>query len=192
MRIAIVDDISEERTLLRNRLESQFSRRNVHVDIFEYENGETFLTAAKECPFTVVFLDIYMNGSNGIDTAKELRRSDTDCLLIFTTTSTDHALEGFQVRALHYLVKPYSENDISALADEILSRIPDSGKYIDVKVNGSNIQIPFRKIIYAEHFSHMIHIHTAGERELVTRQSFDSFITSLKMDSRSISVTVAL
>ena len=52
MRIAIVDDISEERTLLRNRLESQFSRRNVHVDIFEYENGETFLTAAKECPFT--------------------------------------------------------------------------------------------------------------------------------------------
>ena len=148
MRIAIVDDISEERTLLRNRLESQFSRRNVHVDIFEYENGETFLTAAKECPFTVVFLDIYMNGSNGIDTAKELRRSDTDCLLVFTTTSTDHALEGFQVRALHYLVKPYSENDISALADEILSRIPDSGKYIDVKVNGSNIQIPFRKIIY--------------------------------------------
>ena len=96
MRIAIVDDISEERTLLRNRLESQFSRRNVHVDIFEYENGETFLTAAKECPFTVVFLDIYMNGSNGIDTAKELRRSDTDCLLVFTTTSTDHALEGFQ------------------------------------------------------------------------------------------------
>ena len=62
MRIAIVDDISEERTLLRNRLEYQFSRRNVHVDIFEYENGETFLTAAKECPFTVVFLDIYMNG----------------------------------------------------------------------------------------------------------------------------------
>ena len=137
MKIAIVDDISDERTLLRNRLESQFSRRNVHTDIFEYENGETFLTSAKECPFTVVFLDIYMNGANGIDIAKELRRSDTDCLLIFTTTSTDHALEGFQVRALHYLVKPYSENDISALADEILSRIPDSGKYIDIKVNGN-------------------------------------------------------
>ena len=128
-------------------------------------------------------IQIYLNMK--IDIAKELRRSDTDCLLIFTTTSTDHALEGFQVRALHYLVKPYSENDISALADEILSRIPDYGKYIDVKVNGSNIQIPFQKIIYAEHFSHMIHIHTASEeRELVTRQSFDSFITSLKMDAR--------
>ena len=184
MRIAIVDDIHSERVLLHTRLEEQLTKRGVHADLTEFENGEAFLKASRERPFTVLFLDIYMNGSNGIDTAKELRRSDTDCLLIFTTTSTDHALEGFQVRALHYLVKPYSENDISALADEILSRIPDSGKYIDVKVNGSNIQIPFRKIIYAEHFSHMIHIHTDGERELVTRQSFDSFITSLKMDPR--------
>ena len=184
MRIAIVDDLAAERALLKDRLEQQLHRRNVQADILEYESSETFLEAAWKAPFTAAFLDIYMNGSNGIDTAKELRRSDTDCLLIFTTTSTDHALEGFQVRALHYLVKPYSENDISVLADEILSRIPESGKYIDVKVNGSNIQIPFRKIIYAEHFSHMIHIHTAGERELVTRQSFDSFITSLKMDAR--------
>ena len=139
MRIAIVDDISEERTLLRNRLESQFSRRNVHTDILEYENGETFLTAAKECPFTVVFLDIYMNGSNGIDTAKELRRSDTDCLLIFTTTSTDHALEGFQVRPLHYLVKPYSENDISDVLSVLPLPIIHPGSYTAA---GSEAQIP--------------------------------------------------
>ena len=184
MLIAIVDDIAEERILLRTRLENILDQKNVEFHCYEYENGEAFLKASKEHDFTVLFLDIYMDGANGIEIAKEFRKSNKDCLLIFTTTSTDHALEGFQVRALHYLVKPYSENDISVLADEILSRIPDSGKYIDVKVNGSNIQIPFRKIIYAEHFSHMIHIHTAGERELVTRQSFDSFITSLKMDSR--------
>ena len=184
MTIAIVDDIKEERVLLRTRLEKIFHQKDMGFHCCEYENGEAFLEASKDQDITVLFLDIYMDGANGIEIAKEFRKSNKDCLLIFTTTSTDHALEGFQVRALHYLVKPYSENDISALADEILSRIPDSGKYIDVKVNGSNIQIPFQEIIYAEHFSHMIHIHTAGERELVTRQSFDSFITSLKMDSR--------
>ena len=184
MTIAIVDDIKEERVLLRTRLEKIFHQKDMGFHCCEYENGEAFLEASKDQDITVLFLDIYMDGANGIEIAKEFRKSNKDCLLIFTTTSTDHALEGFQVRALHYLVKPYSENDISALADEILSRIPDSGKYIDVKVNGSNIQIPFRKIIYAEHFSHMIHIHTDGERELMTRQSFDSFITSLKMDPR--------
>ena len=89
-----------------------------------------------------------------------------------------------QSQALHYLVKPYNEKEISTLLDEILSRIPDSGKYIDVKVNGSNIQIPFKNIIYAEHFSHMIHIHTTGGKEMLTRQSFEAFTASLKMDSR--------
>ena len=169
MRIAIVDDIKEERAVLYGWLSNQLSKRNIPGDFVEFESGEEFLAAAKKRPFTVVFLDIYMNGANGIEIARELRMSDSDCFLIFTTTSTDHALEGFRVRAL---------------LDEILSRIPDSGKYIDVKVNGSNIQIPFKNIIYAEHFSHMIHIHTTGGKEMLTRQSFEAFTASLKMDSR--------
>ena len=159
-------------------------KRGVHADLAEFENGEFFLKAAKERSFAVLFLDIYMDGANGVEIARELRKSDPDCLLIFTTTSADHAVEGFKVRALHYLVKPYSEKEISDLIDEILSRIPSSGKYIDIKVNGSNIQVPFRSIVYAEHFSHMIHVHTSKARELVTRQSFEAFNALLKMDPR--------
>ena len=184
MRIAIVDDIKEERDKLADVLTKQLSRRGIHVNLFEFENGEDFLIAAKERPFTVVFLDIYMSGANGIETARELRIFDSDALLIFTTTSTDHALDGFKVRAMHYLVKPYPENEISDLIDEVLSRIPDSGKYIDIKVNGSNVQVPFRHIIYAEHFSHMIHIHTDSKKTLITRQSFANFTAPLKTETQ--------
>ena len=105
MRIAIVDDLAAERALLKDRLEQQLHRRNVQADILEYESGETFLEAARKAPFTAAFLDIYMDGMTGMEAAKKLRKTNTDCLLVFTTTSTDHALEGFQVRALHYLVK---------------------------------------------------------------------------------------
>lgn len=183
MRIAIVDDIKEERAVLYGWLSNQLSKGIFLVISLSLNQEKNFWRQQKR-PFTVVFLDIYMNGANGIEIARELRMSDSDCFLIFTTTSTDHALEGFRVRALHYLVKPYNEKEISTLLDEILSRIPDSGKYIDVKVNGSNIQIPFKNIIYAEHFSHMIHIHTTGGKEMLTRQSFEAFTASLKMDSR--------
>ena len=93
MRIAIVDDISEERTLLRNRLESQFSRRNVHVDIFEYENGETFLTAAKECPFTVVFLDIYMNGARDPAWIADSKSDATAIRMLIATMMNGNALK---------------------------------------------------------------------------------------------------
>ena len=130
MRIAIVDDLAAERTLLKDRLEWQLQRRNVQADILEYESGETFLEAARKAPFTAAFLDIYMDGMTGMEAAKKLRKTNTDCLLVFTTTSTDHALEGFQVRALHYLVKPFTEADIDALTDELLARIPQPDKYI--------------------------------------------------------------
>ena len=117
MRIAIVDDLAAERALLKDRLEQQLHRRNVQADILEYESGETFLEAARKAPFTAAFLDIYMDGMTGMEAAKKLRKTNTDCLLVFTTTSTDHALEGFQVRALHYLVKPFTEADIDRIRE---------------------------------------------------------------------------
>lgn len=184
MRIAIVDDLAEERALLRSRLERQLRRRNVQANISEYASGEEFLEAEKAQHFTVAFLDIYMAGVNGIETAKEMRKKDTDCLLIFTTTSSDHALEGFQVRALHYLVKPFTEDAIGTLTDEILARIPQPDKYMKLKVDGSEIRLFYQNIVYAEHFAHVIYVHTTAKRTLSTRCSFKAFIEPLKGESR--------
>lgn len=184
MRIAIVDDMAEERKLLRARVEKQLARRAVPAKFFEYESGEDFLAAAEKEHFTVVFLDIYMGGITGTEAAARLRTFDTDCLLIFTTTSTDHAVEGFRVRAMHYLVKPYEEEEISDLIGEILHRIPTPDLYMDIKVSGSDVRLRFRDIVYAEHYSHMIHIHTANKKVLVTRQSFSDFTAPLKEDER--------
>lgn len=112
MRIAIVDDLAKERASLHLRLEKILNLRSVCAEILEYESGEAFLAAEKEQRFTAAFLDIYMDGMSGMDAARELRKMDTDCMLVFTTTSTDHALEGFQVRAMHYLVKPFSAEEL--------------------------------------------------------------------------------
>ena len=184
MRIAIVDDLAAERALLKDRLEQQLQRRNVQADILEYESSEKFLEAVRKAPFTAAFLDIYMNGMTGMEAAKELRKTDTDCLLVFTTTSTDHALEGFQVRALHYLVKPFTEADIDALTDELLARIPQPDKYMELKVEGSEIHLRYQDIVYAEHFAHLIYVHTTVQKTLATRQPFKTFIAPLKDDTR--------
>ncbi len=184
MRIAIVDDIAEERKLLRERVEKQLARRAVSAGIFEYESCEDFLADAEKDRFTVVFLDIYMSGITGMEAAVRLRTFDTNCLLIFTTTSTDHAVEGFRVRAMHYLVKPYLEEEINTLIGEILQRIPKPDLYMTIKVSGSDVRLRFREIVCAEHCSHRIHITTASKKKLVTRMSFGEFTTPLKEDER--------
>ena len=184
MRIAIVDDLAGECALLRGRLERALNRRSVQADFSEFESGSSFLAAAKAEPFAAAFLDIYMPGINGVETAKALRTMDSECLLIFTTTSTDHALEGFQVRAMHYLVKPFTEEDVYQLTDEILARIPQPDKYMNIKVAGGDVQLSYRNIVYAELFSHMIHIHTTAWKTLITRMPFKDFAAPLREDAR--------
>ncbi|MBC8543880.1 LytR/AlgR family response regulator transcription factor [Bianquea renquensis] len=183
MRIAIVDDIGSEREALSMRLTLQLNRLALHADISGFESGRDFLSAAKEEPFDLVFLDIYMDGENGVDTAKELRLFDQDCLLVFTTTSTDHALDGFRVRAFQYLVKPYSDRELEVLFDELMARLPEPDQYIEVNVTGGSVRLRFREILYAEHYLHQIHIWTSDGRETVTRQTFREFKARL-CDSR--------
>ena len=76
MQIAIVDNITDEQKLLCSWLEHQLNKRNVHADLFEYENGEAFLAAAKKQCFTVLFLAIWhmphpflLDCQSGISTA---------------------------------------------------------------------------------------------------------------------------
>lgn len=184
MKIAIVDDIETERYDLQQRIEAFLEQRHVNADYYEYCSGEAFLFDAQKEAFSVVFLDIYMAGANGIEIARALRQFDTACLLVFITTSTDHALEGFQVRAMHYLLKPYSDNELKKLLEEILERLPENDQYIEIKYQGDMLRVYYSDIVYAEHFSHLIYIHTTAKKSLATRQSFRNFIVPLQEDAR--------
>lgn len=183
MRIAIVDDIASERENLKARLDVQLARLSLAAVTIQFASGADFLAAADKERFDLVFLDIYMGNENGVDTAEALRRFDTDCLLVFTTTSADHALEGFRVRAFHYLVKPFADADLAALFDEIVKRHPLQDRYIEVNSAGVTIRLRYQEILYAEHFKHQIHIHRMSGQEIVTRQTFRDFSTALADES---------
>ncbi len=178
MRIAIVDDIAAERSILHKWVQSCLDSRRIDADIAEYESGETFLSAAEQNRFDLVFLDIYMEGINGIETAAALRRFDTDCLIVFTTTSTDHALEGFRVRAMHYLVKPYDAEDVTALFDEVVLRLSKTEKYVEIVTAKNTVRLRYKEILYAENFQHKVYIYTTSG-EVQTRQTFREFVAAL-------------
>lgn len=179
MRIAIVDDIASERENLYGKLNAQLARLNLNAEISEFNSGTDFLTAAGKGRFDLTFLDIYMGSENGVDTARALRRFDADCLLVFITTSRDHALDGFRVRAFHYLVKPYTDEDLAALFDEIIKRLPSPDKYIDINTVGGIVRLRFQEIMYAEHYQHRIHICRNDGSEAVTRRTFRDFTAGL-------------
>ncbi len=187
MRIAIVDDNADDRRWLARRVERLLARRSMEGAAHLFESGESFLAAARQERFELAFLDIYMDGLDGVSTAKELRAFDRDCVLVFSTSSRDHALEGFQVRAAQYLVKPYGAEELARLErlfDDLLRLLPAPEKYVELRSERRDIRVRLRDILWAEHFQHQMHIHTAKGKEISTRLTFREFSAQLTSDPR--------
>ena len=184
MRIAVVDDNAEDRRWLAEQLESLLARRRMAGTILPFASGEAFLTAAGQESFDLAFLDIYMAGLDGVTAARELRAFDPDCLLVFSTSSPDHALEGYRVQAVQYLVKPWETEELERLFNQLARLLPMPEKYVELHSERQTVRVRLRDILWAEHFQHRIRVHTAGGREIATRLTFGEFSALLAPDPR--------
>lgn len=109
MKIAICDDYPRTQQELIASLKAHKPTWKISI----FKSGEDLIrTISEENYFDLIFLDIYMDKLNGIETAKALRNLSCYTAIIFTTTTRDFAVESYQVEALSYLVKPISERDL--------------------------------------------------------------------------------
>lgn len=117
--IAICDDLPEERAVLKRLLSAFAAQRQLSFSIAEFSNGEA-LVADAGVDFDLVFLDIFMGGMNGMETAKNLRAAGVRTPIVFLTTSPDFAMESYEVVALSYLLKPVFEARLVTVLEQFL------------------------------------------------------------------------
>lgn len=118
LRFAVVEDRLPDAQRLESLLRLAFGGGHTLV-CDHYESGDAFLAAFPSKNHQVVFLDICMEGTNGIETARILRRTDPDLLLVFVTSSPEYVWDAFPVHPFDYLLKPYREEKLFQLADEL-------------------------------------------------------------------------
>lgn len=160
MRIAICDDLYCDKAVLRRLIDKYCADYCLETEIFEFDSGEDFLADFIVGKFQVVFLDIYMDGIDGITVAQKIREMDSDCIIIFTTTSFDYAVTGFAVKALHYLVKPVAYEQIVDTFSRCQKTLAHTMQYIEVLSNKIKIKILLKDIIYVEVYDKTSLIHT--------------------------------
>ena len=107
IKIAICDDLDSERTLLLNYLTEYLDINDILADIDQYSSGEGFLNSDYKS-YNLIFMDIFMSGINGMETAKKLIENNHQTQIIFCSTSTEYAAESYDVSALHYQFLPAS------------------------------------------------------------------------------------
>lgn len=160
MTVAIVDDLARDIQTLQDHLLTYCKDHKVHMHIHKYTSAADFLAALEETEYSLAFLDIYMQSETGIKLAAKIRERRPDCQIVFTTASREHAVAAFRVRALDYLVKPYSYSELEEALErfqEIAGRI---AHYIEVKEGRYQTRILINDILYTDYSNHYIQIHT--------------------------------
>ncbi len=194
MRTAIIDDQDTEAEKTLDLLTSYCTDHNVPLSVTRYTNGEDFLqfilenqASANALP-NLIFMDIEMPGLNGMDTARKIRDTGNESVLIFTTRLAQYATHGYEVDAIGYLLKPLDQYSFAMRmkkAMQLLSSTQESSATtISLSYRGKTSQIKAADIYYVEVKGHYCIYHTQQgtfevKESLVTAseklESFGSF-----------------
>ena len=155
--IAIVDD----EKVIREQIKKWIEKKQTDCEIDAYGTGEDLLKAGRG--YDIVFLDIQLDGMNGIDTAKELRQKAEETVLIFITGVKEYVFDAFDVAAFHYLIKPIEEKKFSSVYDRAVleagKRKQHSMGQLFVKTRSRNITLEQSDILYIESRAKKVEIH---------------------------------
>lgn len=142
--IAIVEDQTPD----AQRLEELLQQQLPEAECTWFACGDDFLRAAAEPGlYAVVFLDICMAGTNGIETARRLRQADPEVLIVFVTSSPEYVWDAFPVHPFDYLLKPYQEEKFVHLAAELRRALRCKEPELEIRIARQSIQLPLRKVL---------------------------------------------
>ena len=176
MRIAVCDDEELFRIEFKSVLDKVLI--NAEYDIDTFSGGSSLYEAFLKNPFDLVFLDIEMPGIDGITLAKRLRAVSENVQIVFLTSHIEYALEGYEVNALRYLVKPVDMNKLSVVLKYIQDK-KNNSRQIMIKQEGEDIVIDINDVIYMESMDKNVRIVTS-KSEYITRYNISDYEEELK------------
>lgn len=161
--VAICDDIQTDRIHIKKLTKSFCDMKSFDINLVSFENGEDLINYYIDgnFAFDIIFLDIYMNGKNGIITAKKIREYDQECKIVFTTSSTDHALESFETFPFSYLIKPILEDDFIPVLNKAIKTIDkEQQKRFTIKIGATIQTIFYKDLLFIESNGKILNIHS--------------------------------
>lgn len=150
LKIAVCDDNGEFLSKAMELIEKWAEHRDIPVELYSFGNGDDLIAKASSERMDIVFLDIVMPLLNGMDTARELRQSDTSVMIVFLTSSPEFALESYEVKAQGYLLKPVSYEKMKQTLDDCAEAFEKEPKNLVLKTAHGYRKIYYHDIEYVE------------------------------------------
>ena len=161
--IAVVDDDADVLTRMSSYITKYFKNDSSAFKINVFSDGLDLIDNYKPV-YDVIFLDIQMKHSQGLEVAHRLREQDKQTAIVFVTNLAKYAIEGYSVQASDYLLKPFTYETFSYSFDKVLSGVVERIKNtVDINVSNSTVRLSVNSIIYVEVNEHLLTYHTTGK-----------------------------
>lgn len=161
IRIAICDDEKQTADQIRKLVSRFFREKNMESSVVCFSGGEELLQYDKN--IDVLFLDIQMEGMDGMETARKLRNRNFRGFLIFITILKEMVFQSFEVQAYDYLVKPVGEKKFAGTMERLLVSMNNAGEEkLLVQKGYERSIISFDEIVFAEIIDRKVYLHLAS------------------------------
>ena len=161
-RVAIVDDSNIDAEYVQSILNAWAQDRQAGVHVQRFSSAESFLFHyADDKAWDVLLLDIEMGAMDGISLAKKIRQDNAAVQIVFITGFAEYISEGYEVSALHYLMKPVQQDKLFAVMDRAIVAMRKTERAILLPVNGEMLRLPISTVQYVEAFAHTVSIFTS-------------------------------
>ena len=130
------------------------------MGIETFPSAEAFLFQYQEDKsYDILLLDIEMTGMDGVTMAKAVRREDETVQIIFLTGYSDYILEGFEVAALHYLMKPVDREKLFTVLDRAVEKLRKNERALTLELPGELVRVPLYEIRCLEVRQNYVTVH---------------------------------
>ena len=182
LNIAICDDETAEIEYLSSLVEQWAASTGNVVMLKSFFSAESFLFEYEENKnYDILLLDIQMKEIDGIGLAKEVRKYSKDTQIVFVTGYDKYISDGYDVAALHYLMKPVSYEKISEVLSRAAENLGKTTPAILINANGENLKLLLSDIYCIEAGGHTLKI-TCADGEITVNQSLSSFKSNIGND----------
>ena len=163
-RVAIVDDNRTDAEYVQSILNAWAQDRQVSVQAQRFVSAENFLFHyAEDKDWDILLLDIEMGVMDGVTMAKRVRQDDEAVQIVFITGYSDYIAEGYEVAALHYLMKPVNKDKLFAVLDRALEKRKQEERCLNLEAYGEMVRIPFYEIRYLDVHQNYVTVHAKAD-----------------------------